>query len=454
MILSVLNKSLLRNQESARLTADKAAGSGTVLVDNISGFAVGKYVLFGNFGEPTAEIVRIHASSAPSGFTVTLASNTVQDHYAGTPVTVIDFNQVEFSRATTLAGSKSVLSTVSISADRDITIYDDLTNTTGYGFSRFKNSADTTYSDYSDGVNYTGNTAYSFGELVAEACSIAGVSIGDDYAAEHDLYKDVNAAQREITQMQDWDFELISDATSIGTTQNENEYALTSLTYAMKYSQANKAILDLRIGSSGPLTYLSPDEMDVALGGTKHGYLASSVSPAATSVTLADSNDFSESGTITLGQNTGVAYTANAQSTGVLSGISASSITVAVSSGGSVWQGVNPGLPDKYTIFGETLIFNAPVSSTYAGQKVKLKYIKKISDLNSFGDETVIPFFHCIPFYIAYRIETRKRNFDVAKGFYEQFMAIVNQNMDLHAAPTLDTTNYYEWGNGAAYGQV
>lgn len=153
--LLVDNEPLLDSQEVSLLTADVASGSNTITLDNISGFSVGKFILIGNFGEPNAEIIRVHISSAPSGFTVTLNSNTTQTHQANSPVTIVDYDQVEYSRATTLTGDKSVLATSNIQADRKQTSYSDTTNTTGFAFFRFKNSADSTFSEYSIGVDYS-----------------------------------------------------------------------------------------------------------------------------------------------------------------------------------------------------------------------------------------------------------------------------------------------------------
>lgn len=445
MLLSVLNSSLLPERETAHLTADQASASGTITVDNITGFAVGKYILIGEFGDPTAEIIRIHVSTAPTGTTVTLNSNTTFDHYAGAKVTMIDYNQVEFSRATTLTGSKSVLSTVSISADRLETIYNDLTNSTGYGFVRFKNSSDSIYSDYSDGVNYTGAAADSFGELATEGCNFAGVTIGADYATEAMLYRDINACLKEISQKQDWSFEVVTNITSLTTTENENEFSLASLTYPIKHAISNRAILDVRIGTSKPLDYLSPDDMDREMEGVVHGYLSSAVTAGDTSVTLTDSYEFnSDAGTISLGSNNGVAYTANTETTGVLSGISATAITADVASGGSVWQGVSPGLPTKYTIIEEKIVFNVPIDTDYVGQKIKIRYLKKLDTISTFGDIVDVSFYNAIPLYIAYRIETRKRNFEVAKDFYTQFMDKVNDNLNTYAAPIMDGMYYWE----------
>jgi hypothetical protein len=220
------------------------------------------------------------------------------------------------------------------------------------------------------------------------------------------------------------------------------------LTYRIKQIETNKAVLDVRIGSSAPLEYLSPDEMDLEMEGVKHGYLSATATVGATSITLTDSYEFnSTAGTVSLGANNGVAYTANTETTGVLSGISASAITVEVASGGSVWQGVSPGLPTKYTIIGEKIIFNVPVDTDYVGQKIKIRYLKKLDTISTYGDTTDVAFFNAIPLYIASRIETRKRNFDVALDFKNQFMAILNDNLNTYGAPIMDGMYYWKSDN-------
>ncbi len=172
----VSNLGLLDGQIKSRLIADSTAGSSTITVANIAGFTAGNYyLLFGNFGDSNAEIVKIHASTAPTGFTITLAAATAFDHYSDTPITVLDYNQIEYSRATTLAGSKSVLVTQVINANLKESVYKDLTNTTGYAFARFKNAGSSAFSAYSTGVPYTGLTFVSGSEVVTSACDNAGV---------------------------------------------------------------------------------------------------------------------------------------------------------------------------------------------------------------------------------------------------------------------------------------
>ena len=124
-LLQASNLILNEGQKKARLTADVSTSDTVITVNNYVGFADNDYLLIGNWGEPTAEIVQINDASIDATITITALKF---DHYVDTPITIIPFNQVEFSRATTLTGEKSVLSTKDISADRKDTFYQDATN--------------------------------------------------------------------------------------------------------------------------------------------------------------------------------------------------------------------------------------------------------------------------------------------------------------------------------------
>ena len=112
--------------------------------------------MIGELGNEQTEIIKTHSSTAPTGSTITLASNLVFSHLQGAKVYIIDYDQIEFSHADTEAGTKTVLSTENIEADSIQTIYKDSTESAGYYFVRYKNSIDSSYSDYSDPIPYEG----------------------------------------------------------------------------------------------------------------------------------------------------------------------------------------------------------------------------------------------------------------------------------------------------------
>lgn len=511
---------LLEEQEVAHLTVDKAAGSSSVTVDNIAGFSLGKYVLLGNFGESTSEIIRIHASTVPTGSTITFATNTLYDHFTDTPVTVLEYNQIEFSRATTLAGSKSVVpaalsttitrssttataTTASnhgyisgdiitvagasqtdyngdftivvtglttftytvanspttpatgtitaqkkaffISADRTDTPFTDLTNTTGYGFYRFKNSTTGVYSGYSGGVPYsTGNLYNTYDAVAKRSCELASVAFGDvNFASEDQLLFDVNEAQDSVGQMANWSYELIKDDTSIVTTVNENTYDLSTLTYPLKYPGTYQGILDVRFGSA-PLVYVSIDEMDEILRYAVQATLTVAVTAADTSITVNDSTAFAASGVVFSGGNT-ITYTANNTTTGVLSGIAITDITANVAIGGSVWQNINPAIPTRYAIFRNTIILDVPVLTEVAGYKLKFKYLKRLDRIVDFSSTLEVPFYNAIVEYVTGKIEMRKRNKDMGDRRMADFDRIVKNNFSVYKLPSMEDQTYYRF---------
>jgi hypothetical protein len=443
--LLVSNLGLLEGQKKTRLIADSASGSSTISVAGISGFAISNYVLIGTFGDSSAEIIKIHASTAPTGSTITLASNTTKDHFSDSEVTLLDYNQVEFSRSTTLAGAKVVLGSVqSINADRLESYYKDLTNTTGYAFARFKNEALATFSGYSTGVSYSGNGNTSVEKIVERACQNASVEIGGEYSTENMLLNDANDCQDAITS-HDWKFELVKNDTSLTATQYENTYALSSLTYALKYPGIAQGIKSVKFANA-PLQYVDNNEMDDLYKSVKRTAVATQAEIAATSIVLDNTSELSEeSGTVYINGMT-LAYTGNDKTTNTLSGISASAITAIIPVDSIVWQNLNPGLPTKYTItIDNELVFDRPVLSDYNGYSIKMEYLKALTRFTDFSSTTEIPFTDFLPIFIEAKIEKRKRNFENHKTIMQEFDSELKKSLEQYKLPILDGMRYYNF---------
>lgn len=454
IILKADNTSIIKDARRVYLTADVSSGTGTINVESIAGLADGNYLLLGELGSPTAEIVSINDGSLDTS--ITLAANTTYDHYLGEPVTHINFNQIEFSRATTLTGSKSVLATQAITPQRLDTVYIDTTNTTGYWFYRYKDAGAGTFSDYFTGQNYTGNADNSAEKIIERARNLAGVDETSDFATITQMLADINSAQDMILQARDprtgvsinWAFELAEEKTSIQSTENENVYDLSDLTATIKYHDTKEAILNVRFGSK-VIDYIDPDEMDRQFNEVKKTTVATEANSGDTSIVLADTNEFADSGTFVVGSDT-VTYTAKDDSTATLSGIPSSgtgSITATHAVGATVWQNINPGLPTKYTIFNGQIILNYPVKSTYAGYYIKLKFLKVLDRLTDIASTTDIPFYNIIEWYCASRIEYRKGNTGEGDRYMQMFNVGLTNNMRRYKLPPLEEVTTYDYDN-------
>lgn len=442
--LLVSNLSILKGQPTARLIADEAAASGSLAVSNISGFTAGDfYVLIGTFGDSSAEIVKMHASTVPTGSTITLATNTVKDHYSDSVVTQLDFNQVEFSRATTLAGSKSVLGTQDINADRLDSLYKDLTNSTGFAFARFKNEDSGAFSSYSTGVNYTGNDNTSVEKIVEKACMDSSVEVGGQYSTETMLLNDANDAQDAFTN-DDWTFELVKNDTSLTATEYENTYALSGLTYELKYPGNSQGIKAVKF-SNAPLQLIDNNEMDELYKSVHRTAVATQIEINDTSIVLDNTADFDSSGTVYI-DGLAIPYTTNTKSTNTLSGIASGVITAQILVDAIVWQNINPGLPTKYTISVDNeIVLDRPVLDDYDGYAIKVEYLKKLSRFTDFTSTTEIPFTDFMSKFIEAKIEKRKRNFDNYRDIMKDFDKDKSDSLKKYKLPILDGNIYYEF---------
>jgi len=175
MIIRVSNPDTSGNEETF-LSSACAASATTLTVQNIEGFGIGNYIVVGKMGEEKTEIVRIHASTAPTGSTITLVTGGVTfAHPVNTPITYIAFNQVALYRATSKGGSYSIVgSAVAIEADQLFTeISDSSGATTSYYKTRYYNSSTTEYSSYSDEIGGTGYTEDSLRKIIDKASLLA-----------------------------------------------------------------------------------------------------------------------------------------------------------------------------------------------------------------------------------------------------------------------------------------
>jgi len=168
MLLKVFNKSLIQDKEKTYLSvAVSATGTSLTVVStdvNAAGtasntWADNDYMIVGEIGSENAEIMQVAAAITTSN-TITIdregsAGGLRYNHSVGEPVYRVDFNQACFYNNTTdtVVGA-TLMTTISVQVDDEFTRYEDSTNTTGYGFVRFKNATTSAYSSYADGVNY------------------------------------------------------------------------------------------------------------------------------------------------------------------------------------------------------------------------------------------------------------------------------------------------------------
>lgn len=151
--LKASNKDLVRGAENSFLLTNYASGVTSLELLSAGGFSADDYVLLGEFGQESAEIVQIDSISTN---TLTLEVATKFAHSESTRATVIPFNQIRFYHTTTTAYNTDtpLAALMNIQPDSLYTVIDDAVNSTGYGWFAFYNSKTLTYSDYSNYIPY------------------------------------------------------------------------------------------------------------------------------------------------------------------------------------------------------------------------------------------------------------------------------------------------------------
>lgn len=319
MLFLSRNVELIKNREKTYLTAAVAVAGTTLTVKAVdtNAWADNDWIIVGEIGSKNAEILQVNgAVSDGTSLTIDNAGSGGARfaHAIDEPVYRIDYNQIEFSRATTKTGSKSVLTTVELQVDDLETRYEDTTNTTGYGFVRFKNSTTGAFSAYSDAIPYTGYTPKSLGRMmrmVRRHLDEPDVQ----FITDEDITEEINEKQRDVSHERLWPFyeDIYSDSTvAYQSDYDVNADIVVGKPHTIvcrseplaKIDQARKDILQWDTATTGEPTHFNiwnnkiklwPTPNDAAQTTTLDGAVSSTT---ATSITVASTSGFSPSGRI------------------------------------------------------------------------------------------------------------------------------------------------------------
>lgn len=412
--IQCLNSFITRGRPKTYLNAAVNSASGSITVFNIEGFAVGNfYVLIGEIGSGNAEIVKIHASTAPTGNTITLAANTAKNHDVNEPVYFIAYNRIEFNSATTPTGTKTVLATSNINPTVNYTYYPSALSS-GYSFCRFNNEGSSAFSAYSH-ASPMANPAFNTAEyIINEAIEEAGFKDNCDQSDVEFLLKQINECLRDIRRNRakfSWtqSFQSILGQTSRG----QWSYTLPSDIYD-KYSK--KAIDGVRVGNEQKLGFVTPDYFfDYFLNDIDFTQTTAQALAGDTTLYIDNSYDFDDAGTVLINGQT-ITYTGvtRSETAGELTGVPTSgdgSITATIPANSWIFQGgISEGEPNNFTLInGNLLIWPLP-DADYVDENIKLDYFKTTTSVDSLDDSIDYIQFDAIKYWLKWKLHARKKN--------------------------------------------
>ena len=417
-LVKIKNIDLILDQNSTYLTTDTAAAVGTLSIKNITGFAINQLLLLGFLNFQGSEIVKTHASTAPSGSTITLAANSVYPHSASTSVTVIGYDQVEISVASTITGSKSVLGTISISVDDDYTIYNDTSNSTGYYFARFKNSITSGFSAYSDPIPNTGYDQFSARTVIDKSLGMINKKTSSTFSDSFGFEQIDNCQMECLREFKRWSFMQKFDA-NLGSVYT-GSWRLP-LPTDCDDQNTTKSIYNFRIGNGSNVTWVDKEKWNELLQGVSHTTLLTNIALNDITITLTDSSNLEDSGVVLIGANY-YTYTANNRTTGVLT-ITASTTTA--TAGADVFQGATMGTPSYWTTFGGYVYFYPLIDPTMNARDAYMDYYTALVQTTTDSQKLIIPDPVLAQFYLAEQYLLRQNSGEPTLGsdaYHKKFL--------------------------------
>src|SRR3990167_3811497 len=287
---------LVNPQAKTYIVTDSIAGLTVLTVKDTQNIRINQTLFVGQEGNGGSEIVKTHTSTVPTSSVITLASGTTYPHSASTGVTLIPFNQLEISHASTSTGSKTVLVTTNISAGLQYTPFLVTQYTTGFFFARWKNSITSSFSPYSDATPVAGYTKLMARSIIDSALEDINKGEGNrtDVLSDSYAFKQINNCQSEVLrEMKRWSF-----------MQSFNQVVTNALVGAIRVplpsncddQNTNTSVWNFRLGTNPNMAWVDKTKYDEMTYSMAQTTASATAAVGATSVVLTDSSDLPDPG--------------------------------------------------------------------------------------------------------------------------------------------------------------
>jgi len=159
------------------LTTNYSSGVSVINILNVTDteYAAGIFLLLGNFGAESTEIVQISSVNSTTG-DITLTSSTKFAHAESSKISILPYNQIRFywtATTTFSVGTATSLSgLIELQPSDWFTAYNDETHSTGYGWYLFYNSNSAIYSQESNYIPYAGFEDNTVEDILADFFSM------------------------------------------------------------------------------------------------------------------------------------------------------------------------------------------------------------------------------------------------------------------------------------------
>ena len=382
----------LTGYPSVNMSDSSSIGASSVDTEDASTFSQNEYVVVGRPGEAKTEIAQV--DQVTEATTINFVGTLTFDHESGTDITFIPFNQVRIRSAA--ATTFATLDTVSIELQNPEHYYQD---TTGLATDTYKvlfvNETSSLTSDDSDELIATGypdNTVFS---VKKRAIKGLGLKLQDVYSGRavegkvnnRYLNDSLFELRRDVHEtLKRWIFREEYDKIVASAKAGSNSFTLPT---DLQDRNSASNIYSIKIGSDNfDLTKYSKQEWNTDQVSRVHNTLGVAItSTSDVTITLTDSGDFADSGSIDIitdGTVDSISYTGNNKTTNVLSGVTGITVTHLVDI--DVWQNPGFGRPRNYAVWEGKAYFNVPLEAGIEGENIMMDYYKTIVVVDSDAD--------------------------------------------------------------------
>lgn len=471
-ILSIQGSSIrikhpdLSERTKTSIISPFSVGGTALSVRDNHGFADDDWMILGNPGSSKTEEIDVSAAvTRGTAITVTI-STTKFSHEIDTPVYKVLERGIKIYGAATDGGSGTLIASIDalttpiadaamIQWSKPWTEYTLISTDTAYAYYYVQFTDGTTVGAASDYVIAAGQPYNSGKSVVESALKLARAEVDGQLISWDYLLELVNDWQDTVSHyvlpdgtVKDWPFEEFEELTSLTTTQNENAYAVSSLTADLKYPDSKQGIIQMKLGADD-LEYVDLDEYERQMNGNVRTEVQTQAAIGATSLVLDDTSELGDDGSIYVGtQSAVITYTTKDDATDTISGIPASgtgSITATATVDAVVWQNIAPGTPKQYTMFNGEILLPIPPDSDSAGLHIKVKGYKALDRVDSLSDISPIPFPHIAKYFLASEIEYRKKNSDNGDRFAQKFAARLAEEARRNMGHLAESQSYYNF---------
>lgn len=401
---------LLLDQQSTFQIEDQVAGATTLVVENIERFTTNQFLLIGTEGIETTEIVQTSSSVSPTGHTITLNAPLKFAHNSNTVVTIIDFNQIEYSWSLNLDGPKTVLTTLAIQGKTLDTNYNETQKPNGYYFARWYNALTQTYSPYSDGVEIFSYSSLMARSLIDNALGDINKEISDLITDEY-AFMQINNCQEEVKrQLKVWTW-LQAYGRTIGNAYLGQHRFQVPENMDDQFSPGK--VYNVSVGVKPDMVWIDKAKMDSFMVSMAYSRLAQPIVVGDTTINLEHSGNFKDSGTVHA-NGYEVAYTANNRTTGVLT--LTEPVTFSMAEGLDISENATLGTPQYWTIF-EGWIYMFPfVSHNLEGRAIMMDYYQTLALVRTDTDRIQVQDPTMVQYYLQWKFMVRAQNGDESEG--------------------------------------